>query len=247
MPSRSGHDHHTVVILCAGGLRSQYAIRLYGWAKEVRLGRGTKRISLEQLRKVLGVELVRDADGKTIKEAPLPVWANFRQRSLDTAITGINEKMDVNIEIKSLERSLHRRVTTLIFGIKEREIPDGDSRASRRDVCYRIEPRGALSPVPEGAGALFSDRTVSKPRVRSNAVLPKTLARLSNGSHIKSGRLPSSVVSLRRLLTRRSPRTSSTCAIGLYVGVAFLAPGNPSILGFFCDQTIWQVALDIFI
>jgi hypothetical protein len=35
------------------GLRSQYALRLYGWAKKY-VSAGTKSISLEQLRKVLG-------------------------------------------------------------------------------------------------------------------------------------------------------------------------------------------------
>jgi hypothetical protein len=50
-------------------LRSQYALRLYGWAKKY-VSVGTKRISLEQLRKVLGLESVKDADGKVIHEAP---------------------------------------------------------------------------------------------------------------------------------------------------------------------------------
>ena len=91
-------------------LRSQYAIRLYGWAKKY-VTVGTKRISLEQLRKVLGLESVKDADGKIIQEAPLPVWANFRQRALDTAIAEINRKTDLNIALKSLEQSKYRRVT----------------------------------------------------------------------------------------------------------------------------------------
>ncbi len=59
------------------GLRSQYAIRLYGWAKKYVIV-GTKRISLPQLRKVLGLESVKDADGKIIREAPLPIWAADR-------------------------------------------------------------------------------------------------------------------------------------------------------------------------
>jgi hypothetical protein len=45
----------------------------------------TKRISLSHLRKVLGLESVKDAAGNVIREAPLPVWANLRQRALDTA------------------------------------------------------------------------------------------------------------------------------------------------------------------
>ncbi len=42
------------------GLRSQYSIRLYAWAKKF-VANGTKRISLEELRKVLGLESVKDA------------------------------------------------------------------------------------------------------------------------------------------------------------------------------------------
>jgi Initiator Replication protein len=63
------------------GLRSQYALPLYSWAKKY-VTVGTKRIALEQLRKVLGLESVKDAAGNIIKEAPLPVWANLRQRAL---------------------------------------------------------------------------------------------------------------------------------------------------------------------
>ena len=75
-------------------LRSQYALRLYGWAKKyVEIGK--KRISLEQLRKVLGLESVKDAEGNVIQEAPLPIWANFRQRALDVAILEINKKTDI--------------------------------------------------------------------------------------------------------------------------------------------------------
>ena len=63
------------------GLRSKYAIRLYGWAKK-NVSDGKKRISLEDLRKVLGLGSVKDAEGNVIQKAPLPIWANFRQRAL---------------------------------------------------------------------------------------------------------------------------------------------------------------------
>ena len=66
------------------GIRSQYSIRLYSWAKKY-VSVGTKCISLEQLRKVLGLESVKDAEGNVIQNAPLPVWANFRQRALDVS------------------------------------------------------------------------------------------------------------------------------------------------------------------
>ena len=73
-------------------LRSQYALRLYGWAKK-HVEAGTTSISLEDLRKVLGLESVKDTDGNVIKEPPLPIWANFRQRALDVAILGINNNI----------------------------------------------------------------------------------------------------------------------------------------------------------
>jgi plasmid replication initiation protein len=105
------------------GLRSQYSIRLYGRAKKY-VSHGKKRISLEDLRKVLGLASVRDAEGKIIQEPPLPIRANFRQRALDTAIVEITKKTDLKIEIESLERAKHRRVTALTFVIEEQARPN---------------------------------------------------------------------------------------------------------------------------
>jgi Initiator Replication protein len=61
-------------------LRSQYSLRLYSWAKKY-AGDGARTISLEELRRVFGLESVKNAQGNVIKEAPLPVWANFQQRA----------------------------------------------------------------------------------------------------------------------------------------------------------------------
>jgi plasmid replication initiation protein len=108
-------------------LRSQYALRLYGWAKKY-VEDGTKNISVEGLRKVLGLESVKDADGNVIQEAPLPVWANFRQRGLDVAIREINKKTDLKVEISSLDHVKHRRVTGVNFRIKTQAIPKGAMR-----------------------------------------------------------------------------------------------------------------------
>ena len=105
------------------GLRSQYSIRLYAWAKKY-ASVDTKRISLENLRKLLGLESVKDAEGNIIQEAPLPIWANFRQRALDIAIAEITKKTDLKIAIKSLERSKHRRVDSVTFAIKEQGVPE---------------------------------------------------------------------------------------------------------------------------
>jgi hypothetical protein len=49
---------------------------------------GSKRISLEDMRKLLGLESVTDAEGNIVQEAPLSLWANFRQRALDVANAG---------------------------------------------------------------------------------------------------------------------------------------------------------------
>jgi hypothetical protein len=50
---------------------------------------------------------------------------------LDTAIREINEKTDLNISLALLERSLHRRVTTLTFAIKTQAVPNGDFNRQR--------------------------------------------------------------------------------------------------------------------
>jgi len=108
-------------------LRSQYSLRLYNWAKKY-VTVGSKRISLDRLRKVLGLQSIRDADGKMIQEAPLPVWANLRQRALDTAMTEINSKTDLKISLEELGRSRHRRITTLTFEIKAQPVPNGEEK-----------------------------------------------------------------------------------------------------------------------
>jgi len=84
-------------------LRSQYALRLYSWAKKY-VEDGAKTILLEELRRVFGLESVKDVNGKAIQEAPLPIWANFQQRALDTALREVNAKTDLKIKVASLER-----------------------------------------------------------------------------------------------------------------------------------------------
>jgi plasmid replication initiation protein len=108
-------------------LRSQYSIRFYEWAKKY-VETGTKTVSLEELRRVLGLESVKDADGNVIHEAPLPVWANFQQRALDVAIAQINKRTDLRIKLAAIERSKHRRVVALNFTIKTQPIPKGATR-----------------------------------------------------------------------------------------------------------------------
>jgi hypothetical protein len=74
---------------------------------------------------VFGLQSIKDADGNVIKEAPLPVWANFQQRALDVAILEVNTKTDLKIKLASIERLKHRRVVALNFTIKPQPIPKG--------------------------------------------------------------------------------------------------------------------------
>ena len=64
---------------------------------------------------MLGLDSVKNVDRNIIQEAPLPVWANFRLRALDTAIAEINKKTDLNISLESLGAIKHRRVTHFEF------------------------------------------------------------------------------------------------------------------------------------
>src|SRR3984893_9406813 len=104
------------------GLRSQYSLRLYSWAKKY-VEDGARTISLEELRRVLGLESIKDPEGNVIKEAPLPVWANFQQRALDVAILEINTKTDLKIKLAFIERSKHRRGVALKFATKPQPVP----------------------------------------------------------------------------------------------------------------------------
>jgi hypothetical protein len=97
-------------------------LRLYSWAKKY-VEDGAKTISLEELRRVFGLEPVEDAEGNVIHEAALPIWANFQQRALNVAIAELNAKTDLKIKVASIERSKHRRVVALSFKIKTQAIP----------------------------------------------------------------------------------------------------------------------------
>jgi hypothetical protein len=100
------------------------------WVKKY-VETGTKTISLEEVRRVLGFASVKDVDGNVIHEAPVPVWANFRQRALYVAITEINKKTDLGkdlgIKLSSIERSKHRRVVALNFIIRAQAPPKRQS------------------------------------------------------------------------------------------------------------------------
>ena len=108
------------------GLRSQYSIRLYAWAKKY-VSVGTKRISLEQLAKSARAGVGK---GCRRKYHPRSSAVGLGELSPEGAwilrLPEINRKTDLNIAIESLERSKHRRVTSVTFAIKEQAVPDGD-------------------------------------------------------------------------------------------------------------------------
>jgi plasmid replication initiation protein len=101
-------------------LASQYSIRLYEWAwkwRHVNL----KRISIPKLRKVLGVDEVRDAQGNIVSEKCLVHWPNLKQRAIDRALQEINEKTDLSIRLVAVGQAKYRRVLSLAFEIKEKK------------------------------------------------------------------------------------------------------------------------------
>jgi hypothetical protein len=94
---------------------------------------GSKTISLEELQLVFGVESIKDADdGNVIKEAPLPVRANFQQWALDIAILEINTKTDLKVKLVSIERSKQRRVVALDFCNQESAYPKRQRDGTKR-------------------------------------------------------------------------------------------------------------------
>jgi hypothetical protein len=48
---------------------------------------------------VFDLESIKDPEGNVIREAPLPVWANFQQRAIDIAILEINTKTNLKIRL----------------------------------------------------------------------------------------------------------------------------------------------------
>ena len=97
-------------------LKSQYSSRLYQWAKE-NVEVGFRRVSLATLRKILGLEDIRDESGKLVQEAPLEAWANVKQRALDHALREINLHSDIELEVEFTGRGSYRKVNSLGFRI----------------------------------------------------------------------------------------------------------------------------------
>lgn len=101
-------------------LKSQYSSRLYQWAKQnVKIGR--RRVSLKSLRKILGLEDIRDELGNVVQEAPLGNWPNVKQRALDIALHEINAHSDIELNVVFTGRGNFRKVNSLGFHIKAKK------------------------------------------------------------------------------------------------------------------------------
>jgi Initiator Replication protein len=109
-------------------LKSQYSTRLYPWAKQY-LVVGQKRVSIGTLRKILGLEDVKDNSGRVVLDAPLELWANVKQRALDPALQEINKQSDIQLKIEFIGRGAFRKVLTLGFRIIARKSARGKGMA----------------------------------------------------------------------------------------------------------------------
>ena len=101
-------------------LKSQYSTRLYLWAKQY-LVVGQKRVSVGTLRKILGLEDIKDNSGRVVQDAPVEIWANLKQRALDVALKEINKESDIQLELEFTGRGTHRKVQSLGFRIMARK------------------------------------------------------------------------------------------------------------------------------
>jgi Initiator Replication protein len=102
-------------------LKSQYSSRLYQWAKPY-LAVGYKRVSLATLRKILGLEEIKDNLGRVVQEAQLELWANVKQRALDPALKEINKHSDIQLAVEFMGRGAFRKVQSLGFRVVEKKI-----------------------------------------------------------------------------------------------------------------------------
>jgi hypothetical protein len=110
-------------------LKSQYSSRLYLWAKQY-LVVGHKRVSLATLRKILGLEDVKDNSGRIVQDAPLEFWSNVKQRALDHALREINKQSDIHLEVEFVGRGAFRKVLSLGFRITARKNARGEGTAA---------------------------------------------------------------------------------------------------------------------
>jgi hypothetical protein len=82
---------------------------------------GFKRVSVATLRKILGLEDIKDNSGKVIQDGPLELWANLKQRALDVAPKEINKESDIQLELQFVGRGAFRKVLSLGFRVTARK------------------------------------------------------------------------------------------------------------------------------
>ena len=82
---------------------------------------GFKRVSVATLRKILGLEDIKDNSGRVIQDAPLGLWANLKQRTLDVALKEINKESDIRLELQFVGRGAFRKVLSVAFRIAMRK------------------------------------------------------------------------------------------------------------------------------
>lgn len=96
---------------------SQYSVRLYEWAWRHRKA-GLIRLSMDELRDILGVNEERDEKGRLIRGAILKNWPNLKQRALTRAIKEISTKSDLEVTLVTTYRGEMHKVVTLVFEVK---------------------------------------------------------------------------------------------------------------------------------
>jgi plasmid replication initiation protein len=119
-------------------LKSQYSTRLYLWAKQYSVV-GFKRISVATLRKILGLEDIKDNSGRVIQDAPLELWANLKQRALDVALKEINKESDIRLELEFTGLGAFRKVLSLDFRITARKPRPNPGQARPSAIALKVE------------------------------------------------------------------------------------------------------------
>ena len=90
---------------------------------------GFKRVSVATLRKILGLEDIKDNSGRVIQDAPLELWANLKQPALDVALKEINKQSNIQLELEFVGRGAFRKVQSLGFRITARKNARGKGAA----------------------------------------------------------------------------------------------------------------------
>jgi len=96
---------------------SQYTVRLYEWAWQHRKA-GLMRLSVDELRDILGVNEEKDDRGRVVRGAILKNWPNLKQRALTRAIKEITAKSDLEVKLVTSYRGEMHKVVALVFEVK---------------------------------------------------------------------------------------------------------------------------------